>query len=218
MLWWLIATDGWLVHVPPSGTWAFRKSGDLIAADAWLRTRRRPAVDAAVRLTVTRHLAAFGPATVEDVSSWSSIPTPAIRAAIDALGAKIRTFRDPRGRTLYDMKGAPLPAADTAAPVRYLPKWDSTLLAYAPPERVRILSEAHRKTVIGKNGDVAQTILVDGMVAGTWVATVKPGAATIGVTPFARLAKADRQALGEEGERLARFIAPDAKAHRVTFA
>ena len=52
MLWWLIATDGWLVHVPPSGTWAFRKSGDLVAADAWLRTTRRPAVDAAVRLVV----------------------------------------------------------------------------------------------------------------------------------------------------------------------
>jgi hypothetical protein len=218
MLWWLIATGGWLVHVPPSGTWAFRKSGDIIAADAWIRAARRPAVNAAVRLTVTRHLAAFGPATVDDVSSWSSIPTPAIREALEALGPKVRTFHDPRGRILYDVKGAPLPTAETPAPVRYLPKWDSTLLAYAPPERVRILSEAHRKTVIGKNGDVAQTILVDGMVAGTWAVTVKPREATIAVTPFGRLAKADRQALVEEGERLARFIAPDAKAHRVTFA
>lgn len=218
MLWWLIATDGWLVHVPPSGTWAFRKSGDLVAADAWLRAARRPAVDLATRLTVTRHLAAFGPATVEDVSSWSSIPTPAIRAALDKLGSKIGRFTDPRGRILYDLKGSPIPPADTVAPVRYLPKWDSTLLAYAPPERVRILSEAHRKTVIAKNGDVAQTILVDGMVAGTWAATVRPREATIGVRPFGRLAKADRQALVHEGERLARFIAPEAKAHRVTFA
>ena len=218
MLWWLIATDGWLVHVPPSGTWAFRRSGDLVAADAWLRAARRPPVDAAVRLTVTRHLAAFGPATIEDVSSWSSIPTPAVRAALEAMASKIRTFRDPRGRTLYDLKGAPLPPADTAAPVRYLPKWDSTLLAYAPPERVRILSEAHRKTVIAKNGDVAQTILVDGMVAGTWSTAVTPRAATITVATFGRLAKADRRALDEEGERLVRFIAPGAKSHRVAFA
>src|SRR5207245_2884376 len=108
MLWWLIATDGWLVHVPPSGTWAFRKSGDLIAADAWLRAVRRPRVDAAVRLTVTRYLAAFGPATIEDVSSWSSIPTPAIRGALEALGPKVRTFADPRGRLLYDVTGAAL--------------------------------------------------------------------------------------------------------------
>ena len=215
MLWWLIASHGWLVHVPPSGSWAHRKAGDLIAADVWIRRARQPEVEAAVRLMVTRYLGAFGPATVDDIASWSSIRTPAIRAAIEQLGPKIRVFTDPRGRTLYDVKGAPLPSADTAAPIRYLPKWDSTLLAYAPPERVRILGEAHRRTVIGKNGDVAQTILIDGMVAGTWAVDARPAAATLTVTPFGRLAKADRAALVEEGERLARFVAPDSKAHRV---
>ena len=218
MLWWLIASHGWLVHVPPSGTWKHRLSGDLIAADAWLRAAREPSLDAAIQIAVRRHLGAFGPATVDDISSWSSIRAPAIRAALVALGPKIRTFTDPRGRTLYDLKAAPLPPAETAAPVRYLPKWDSALLAYAPPERVRILSETHRKTVIGKNGDVAQTILVDGMVAGTWTVTVKPREATIAVKAFARLAKGDRAALVEEGERLARFVAPDANAQRVVFA
>ena len=171
-----------------------------------------------MRLAVERHLAAFGPATVDDISSWSSIRRPAVRTALDELDSTIRTFADPRGRTLFDLKGAPLPDADTVAPVRYLPKWDSTLLAYAAPERVRILSEAHRKTVIGKNGDVAQTILVDGVVAGTWAIVSKPREATLTVTPLKKLAKADVAALREEGERLARFIAPAAKAHRVAFA
>jgi hypothetical protein len=217
MVWWLVASHGWLVHVPPSGTWAHRLSGDLIAADAWIRSVREPELDAAVQLLVRRHLGAFGPATADDIASWSSIRTPSVRAALARLGPKIRTFTDPRGRTLYDLRGAPLPSEDTDAPVRYLPKWDSTLLAYAPPERVRILSEAHRKVVIAKNGDVAQTVLVDGMVAGTWAVSAKPGAATITVTPFSRLARSDRTALTEEGERLARFIAPTSKAHRVTF-
>jgi hypothetical protein len=214
-LWWLIASRGWLVHVPPSGTWTFRRSGDLIAADAWISSTREPELLEAVRITVQRHLGAFGPASVDDISSWSSIRTPAIRTALDALGSMVRTFIDSRGRMLYDLKGAPLPDADTPAPVRFLPKWDSTLLAYAPPERVRILSEAHRKTVIAKNGDVAQTILVDGMVAGTWRVSVKSREATIVVTPFGRLTKADRVALIDEGEHLARFVAPNAKAYGV---
>ena len=218
MLWWLIASQGWLVHVPPSGSWGHHRAGDLIAADSWIKAFRVPELAAAVRFTVERHLAAFGPATVEDIASWSSIRTPPIRSAIDELGTKIRTFTDQRGRTLYDLKGAPLPGADTAAPVRYLPKWDSTLLAFAAPERVRILSEAHRKTVIGKNGDVAQTILVDGIVAGTWAIVSKPPEATLTVTPFTKLAKADVAALRDEGERLARFVVPASKAHRVTFA
>jgi hypothetical protein len=111
---------------------------------------------AAVRVIVQRHRGAFGPATVDDVSSWISIRTLAIRTALAALGPKVRTCTDPRGRTLYDLNAAPLPAADSTAPVRFLPKWDSTVLAYAPPERVRILSEPRRKTVIAKNGDVAR--------------------------------------------------------------
>jgi len=218
MLWWLIASHGWLVHVPPSGTWSHRKAGDLIAADAWIRSAKEPELDAAVRLTVSRHLAAFGPATADDISSWSSIRTPAIRVALEQLGAKVRMFTDLRGRRLYDLKSAPLPDADTPAPVRYLPKWDSTLLAYAPPERVRILAETNRKTVIAKNGDVAQTILVDGMVAGTWAVVAKPKEATVTVTPFGRLTKRDRAALIEEGERLARFVAPATRSHGATVA
>jgi hypothetical protein len=57
---------------------------------------------------------------------------------------------------------------------------------------------------------------VDGMVGGTWSVTVKAREATIVVTPFGRLATADRVALIDEGERLARFIAPASNAHRVT--
>src|ERR1700716_3662256 len=76
MLWWLIASHGWLVHVPPSGTWAHRLSGDLIAAATWIRSAREPALATAVATTVQRHLAAFGPATPDDISSWSSIRTP----------------------------------------------------------------------------------------------------------------------------------------------
>ena len=58
-----------------------------------------------------------------------------------------------------------MPDGDTPAPVRFLPKWDSSLLAYAPPERTRILPEKFRSTVIRKNGDVLPTVLVDGFAA-----------------------------------------------------
>jgi hypothetical protein len=215
LLWWLIASHGWLVHAPPSGSWSHHRPGDLIAADAWIRGAREPELAAAVQLLVRRHLRAFGPATVDDLASWSSIRTPAIRAALAALGPAVRTFRDVRGRTLYDLARAPLPDPGTSAPVRYLPKWDSTLLAYAPAARVRILPEERRKTVIALNGDVAQTILVDGMVRGTWTIARRPREAILTVSPFGRLTAADRRALAAEGDRLVRFIAPGSAAHGV---
>jgi hypothetical protein len=83
---------------------------------------------------------------------------------------------------------------------------------------VRILSETHRKSVIGKNGDVAQTFLIDGMVAGTWAAAATPKELTVALTPFGRIGKADRAALLAEGDALARFLGPDAKLHRVIFS
>ena len=113
-----------------------------------------------------------------------------------------RTFRDEAGRLLYDVPRAPLPSADTPAPVRLLPKWDSSLLAYAPPERARILPDRYRKRVIAPNGDVAQTILVDGFVAGTWKVEKK----RLQVEPFTRLPKAVRDELEAEGERLLAFL------------
>ena len=88
---------------------------------------------------------------------------PEIDRALERL-EPLRRFRDEQGRELLDVPRAPLPDPDTPAPVRFLPKWDNVLLAWA--DRTRVLPERYRKAVIGMNGDVAQTFLVDGFVAG----------------------------------------------------
>jgi hypothetical protein len=215
LVWQFIAAFGMVVHVPESGLFSANRAGDVIAARVAMPALKLPPLTDAVVHTVRRYLAAFGPSTVDDVSSWTSIRTPPIREAIATLGSEVRGLQDERGRTLYDLAKAPRPDADVDAPVRFLPKWDSTLLAYTPAERVRILPAAHRKAVIIKNGDVAQTVLVDGMVAGTWSLVARPKEAVVEIRPFGRIARADKAALIDEGERLARFLAPDAPAHGV---
>jgi hypothetical protein len=186
-----------LVHLPPSGTYSFYRGAHFVPYEEWVGPPVVPPEP--MRHLVRRYLAAFGPATLDDMSSWMGVPTPAIRAVLDEAP---RTFRDEAGRLLYDVPRAPLPAGDTPAPVRLLPKWDSSLLAYAPPERTRILPERYRKRVIAQNGDVAQTILVDGFVAGTWKVEKK----RVRIEPFARLPKAVRDELEAEGERLLEFL------------
>lgn len=213
LVWNFVAAHGMLVHVPESGFFATNRAGDVVAARVALPGMTVPDLATAAESTVRRYLAAFGPATVDDISSWTSMRTPPIREAIARLGARVATFRDDRGRTLYDLTAAPRPAEDEPAPPRFLPKWDSTLLAYTPVERVRILPERHRATVIIKNGDIAQTFLVDGMVAGTWAVERTGSAAVMALAPLGRLARADKAALLEEGERLARFIVPDARSY-----
>ena len=102
---------------------------------------------------------------------------------------------------LLDLPGAPLPDPDVPAPVRFLPKWDNVLLAWK--DRARILPEEHRKKVILMNGDVAQTFLVDGFVAGRWRAE----GGRVVTEPFAPLRRSVQRELKDEAERLEAFMA-----------
>jgi hypothetical protein len=149
---------------------------------------------------LSRYLAAFGPASRRDIVAWSKMHVPELQRALDWL-EPLRRFRDEHGRELLDIARAPLPDAGTPAPVRFLPKWDNVLLAFA--DRTRVLPEQYRKTVIRQNGDVAQTFLVDGFVAGVW--RVESG--RVVPEPFAALARSVQRELEDEAGRLEGFLA-----------
>ena len=75
------------------------------------------------------------------------------------------------------------------------------LLAFA--DRTRVLPEPYRKSVIRMNGDVAQTFLVDGFVAGMW--RVESG--RVALEPFAKLSSSVRRELEDEAGRMEAFLA-----------
>jgi len=124
---------------------------------------------------------------------------PQIKPVLEHL-EPLRRFRDEHGRELLDVPRAALPDPETPAPVRFLPKWDNVLLSFA--DRTRMLPEEFRKKVIS-NGDVAQTFLVDGFVAGIW--NVVDG--RVALEPFTKLSRTARRELGDEAARLEAFLA-----------
>ena len=189
-----------LLHLPPSGTWRFWGTPTLLGMKTWLGVDLPDREEGAKRI-VERHLAAFGPATQQDLLRFAGVRVGDLRPGLEQL--ELRAFRDERGRKLLDLPRAPLPDGETPAPIRFLPKWDSSILAYAPPERTRILPEKFRSTVIRKNGDVLPTVLVDGFVAATWNIDRKRG---LEIEPLRRLTKAERAEINEEGERLVEFF------------
>ena len=129
-----------------------------------------------------------------------------LRAVIEAPDAGLLTFRDEGGRLLYDIPDGSIPDGDTPAPVRFLPMWDSLLLAYA--DRGRVLPAENRPTVIRKNGDFLPTFTVDGMVAGLWRADRIDGRSHVTPLPFAPLGPNDELEVMAEAARLERFIEP----------
>jgi hypothetical protein len=189
-----------LVHLPPSGTWSHYGRVQLRAMEAHLGVEL-PAREDGAEHFVRRYLAAFGPASQQDLLRFAGVRVGDVKPGLDRV--ELRTFRDERGRLLLDLPRAPLPDEDTPAPVRFLPKWDSSILAYAPPERARILPEKFRPTVIRKNGDVLPTVLVDGFVAASWSVDRK---GKLEISPLRRLTKAERAEIDDEGERVVEFV------------
>ena len=185
-----------LVHHHETALWQARPGGRYVALD---EPEAHDPTDARAEM-FRRYLLAFGPASRKDVMQWAMFHVPETQRALDRL-EPLRRFRDEQGRELLDVARAPLPDPETPAPVRFLPKWDNVLLAWA--DRARVLPEQYRKTVIRSNGDVAQTFLVDGFVAGTW--TAEDG--RIVTKPFAPLSRALKGAVEEEAARLEAFLA-----------
>ena len=200
-----------LVMVPGEGRWGYPRVAEFGLAEELLDTQLAPAAPEAL---AERYLGAFGPAGAADLQTWSGVG--GCKAVLDGMRDRLEVFADERGRELFDLPGAPRPAADVAAPVRYLPEFDNLVLAY--DDRSRVIADEHRPLVTTKNLRVKATFLVDGVVAGIWSIAVKRRVATVTLEPFGSVSKRAQRELTAEGEALARFAEPQAKDHAVAVA
>jgi Winged helix DNA-binding domain len=186
-----------LVRAPPSGTWERRRADLLALAEGWVGpcdVTEEEGLDHLVR----SYLRGFGPAKPSDIASWAGVAATLLQPALERLD--LRRFRDEAGKELVDVPRAPLPHADTPAPIRFLPHWDANLLVHA--RRTEILPERFRPRIFtAKNPFSVGTFLVDGAVAGVW--RFEKG--RILVEPYERLPRSVRKEVDEESERLAAF-------------
>ena len=200
-----------LVMVPDGGDgarWGYPRVCAFALAEEFLDGALAAAAPEAL---VARYLGAFGPASAADVGAWSGVG--GTKAVLEQMRGRLAVFADERGRELFDLPDAPRPGADVEAPVRFLPEFDNLVLAY--DDRTRVIADEHRPLVTTKNLRVKATFLVDGVVAGTYSVAIKRRVATLELQPFGTLTKRAVKELTAEGEALARFVEPEARAHAV---
>ncbi len=201
-----------LVQVPPRGVWAQRGAVRLVAVTRWLGRELPRTVDLAA--ITMRYLAAFGPASVADMQAWSGVNR--LGRIFDRLRPELVTFRDERGRELFDLPDAPRPDAATPAPVRFLADFDNLLLSHA--DRTRFGPDADRKAVAYQGtGALPGTLLVDGIVRGNWHLTRDGQSVTLVVRLLRPLSRVDEAAVQDEGRQLLRFSEPGAATHDLRF-
>ena len=204
-VWWRVRREGAFIRAPSNVPWSFGRRPTYVAARAWLGGRAFATDDASLAHLIRRYLGAFGPATLADLRAWSHVSAMRLRPVLANLPDVIN-LRDEAGRVLLDVVDAARPSADTPAPPRFLPMWDSVLLAH--DDRTRVLPATYRKAVIARNGDVLPTFLVDGRVAGLWWVEPDGTGTRIVLEPFERIAAEARRALDAEAARLTAFFEP----------
>ncbi len=198
-----------LVHVPPRGLWGKSGQATVTTVEAWLGRPLDPAPTP--DHLVLRYLAAFGPATVGDVRTWSRLT--GLRAVIERLRPHLVTFRDERGRELFDLPNASRPDTETPAPPRFLPEYDNILLSN--DDRGRVIPDNRGLPMPAGRGGELGGLLVDGFLGGMWRISRDLGKATLVIEAGGSWTKAEQTAVAEEGAQLIAFVAADAADHDV---
>ena len=106
-------------------------------------------------------------------------------------------------RELFDLPDAPRPAADTPAPVRFLPEYDNVLLSH--DDRSRFVSDEDRASLVQGWTVGWGAVLDDGIVRGRWRLEAEGV-----VVRYVSLPKRALASITAEGRRLARFLEADA--------
>jgi hypothetical protein len=194
------------VQVPPRGVWGQTMQVTYTTAESWLGRPLDP--EPSIDDVVLRYLAAFGPATVADVASWSRLT--GMRAVVERIAPRLRVFRDERGRELYDLPDAPRPDPQTPAPVRFLPEYDNVLLSHA--DRARFHAPEHQGRFGAAARNIKGTVLVDGVVRASWRIQRAGEGATLLVDHAGGFDRRQASEVEAEGRAALAFLAPERAA------
>ena len=153
-----------------------------------------------------RYLAAFGPASVADVTTWCRLT--GLREVVERLRPRLVTFRDERGRELFDLPDAPRPDPTTPAPVRFLPEYDNVLLSH--DDRSRFVRPEDREALAHAWTIGHGSVLADGFVSAVW--RLEPDALVVShvARPAEAAARVDRSG-GPQAGAFLEAAAPDVR-------
>ena len=150
-----------------------------------------------------RYLRAFGPASVLDAQNWSGLTK--LREVFERLRDRLVVFSDESGRELFDLPDAQRPDPDVPAPVRLLGEYDNLLLGHA--DRTRIIPADFPWAAMLAPGRFVSNLLVDGELRATWWIEREGKAAVLGIRPFGRLSKREREDVEAEAQQMVEFAA-----------
>lgn len=184
-----------------------RENGEstYVLLDDWVAKARMPSRETALTELARRYVAAYGPATIEDLSSWSGLPMSEARSAVGGAHAglsEVSVHGQAGFVSKQRLRSTSLPGK---ADVRLLPAFDTYLLGYrrrdlaVPPPLQRRLQRG--------GGWLHPAVVVDGRAVAAWTLRKSAGrAGRVLVEPSEPLSRAVRAGIDAEVTDIARFL------------
>ena len=190
-----------------------RDNGDptYVLMDDWVPPARTLSRGVALSELARRYFAAYGPATVEDLSAWSGIARADARSAV--VGAKSSligvTIQSQPGFVLKDR----LKRVTTSATqqVRLLPAFDAYLLGYR--RRDLAVPPALQRRLQRGGGWLHPAVVVNGRAVAAWSLRKSGDRGLLQVEPFESITRAVRAGIEAEVADIGRFLDLHLMAH-----
>jgi uncharacterized protein (DUF2267 family) len=204
----LMGRQGRLARATVRGGW----KSDVYAYALWEDWVGEPLseadpVDARAQLA-RRYLAAYGPATADDLRWWAGWKAGETKAALAALGDELATvdLEGTEALVLATETDALADAdPDAGRGTRLLPVWDSWFMGYR--DRARQVSREDYPNVYDKAGNATSVVTVDGVAAGVWeLAEADADAVAVRVALFADASEAWWSGVEDAAGRIATML------------
>lgn len=179
------------------------KQPTFVLFDAWVPATPAKSREEALAELTWRYFNARGPATAQDFSWWSGLTVK------DAL-AGLAMNADRLSQVHFDGRPHWHARDDAPTPEKrlfLLPPFDEYLVSYK--DRAAAVDPASNRQVIGINGLVNASVVIDGRVAALWKRALNKGGATLALQELRALRKGEVTQIRKIARDYARFLGVD---------
>ncbi len=144
-----------------------------------------------------------GPATIPDYAWWSGLSLIDCRTGLEMIKNQL-VGETVEGQTFWMSKNRPGLKSDVPESVFLLPGFDEYMLGYK--DRTIVVDPKYMNRIATNNGLFAATIVVNGIVEGTWRRTFIKKDVVIELYPFKRFNKDNKDAVKQEALKFGQFL------------
>jgi hypothetical protein len=158
--------------------------------------------DEALAELTTRYFTSHGPATVQDFVWWSGLTAIDAKAGLEMVKSKL--VHEVVDSQMYWFSPSAPRVQGLSQAAYLLPNYDEYTVGYT--DRSAIFDALHTNKLDPRGGLLANTMVLDGQVIGTWKRTFEKNTVVIEAKPFVPLSTTETRAFAAAANRYGAFL------------